>query len=189
LSRNVLDPAKRDFGNSLSRPNPKKADMELLDKISHALNQILVWIAGIFLVTMILLTCANIFLRIVWMPVKGTFELMGFFGAIVTAFALGYTQIKRGHIGIDIVVDQFSAKTQRILNSINYSICMIFFAIAGWQVTKWATTLWKTGEITETLGIIFYPFTYGVALGCLLLALVLLVDLLKVLIQEKGPHT
>jgi len=163
--------------------------MELLDKISHALNQILVWIAGIFLVTMILLTCANIFLRIVWMPVKGTFELMGFFGAIVTAFALGYTQIKRGHIGIDIVVDQFSAKTQRILNSINYSICMIFFAIAGWQVTKWATTLWKTGEITETLGIIFYPFTYGVALGCFVLALVLLVDLLKVLIQEKGPHT
>ena len=163
--------------------------MELLDKISHALNQILVWIAGIFLVTMILLTCANIFLRIVWMPVKGTFELMGFFGAIVTAFALGYTQIKRGHIGIDIVVDQFSAKTQRILNSINYSICMIFFAIAGWQVTKWATTLLKTGEITETLRIIFYPFTYGVALGCFVLALVLLVDLLKVLIQEKGPHT
>ena len=163
--------------------------MELLDKISHALNQILVWIAGIFLVTMILLTCANIFLRIVWMPVKGTFELMGFFGAIVTAFALGYTQIKRGHIGIDIVVDQFSAKTQRILNSINYSICMIFFAIAGWQVTKWATTLRKTGEITETLRIIFYPFTYGVAIGCFVLALVLLVDLLKVLIQEKGPHT
>ncbi|MBW1716592.1 MAG: TRAP transporter small permease subunit [Deltaproteobacteria bacterium] len=162
--------------------------MELLDKISRALNQILVWIAGIFLVTMILLTCANIFLRIVWMPVKGTFELMGFFGAIVTAFALGYTQIKRGHIGIDIVVDQFSAKTRGILNSINYSICTIFFAIAGWQIAKWATTLWKTGEITETLRIIFYPFTYGVALGCFVLALVLLVDLLKVLIQEEGPH-
>ncbi|MBW2341609.1 MAG: TRAP transporter small permease [Deltaproteobacteria bacterium] len=162
--------------------------MELLDKISRALNQILVWIAGIFLVTMILLTCANIFLRIVWMPVKGTFELMGFFGAIVTAFALGYTQIKRGHIGIDIVVDQFSAKTRGILNSINYSICTIFFAIAGWQIAKWATTLWKTGEITETLRIIFYPFAYGVALGCFVLALVLLVDLLKVLIQEEGPH-
>ncbi|MBE9522100.1 MAG: TRAP transporter small permease [Proteobacteria bacterium] len=160
--------------------------MELLDKISHALNQILVWIAGIFLVTMILLTCANIFLRIVWMPVKGTFELMGFFGAIVTAFALGYTQIKRGHIGIDIVVNQFSEKTQKILNGINYSICMIFFAIAGWQISKWATTLWKTGEITETLRIIFYPFTYGVALGCIVLALVFLVDLLKVLVEGEG---
>jgi len=39
-----------------------------------------------------------------------------FFGAIVTALALGYTQIKRGHVGIDIVVNQFSKKTQRILN-------------------------------------------------------------------------
>ena len=160
--------------------------MEFLQKISDTLNQALAWIAGSVLLAMILLTCANIFLRLVWMPVKGTFELMGFFGAIVTAFALGYTQIKRGHIGIDIVVNQFSTKSQRILNGINYSICMIFFAIAGWQIAKWATTLWKTGEITETLGIIFYPFTYGVALGCIVLALVLLVDLLKVLIQEKG---
>jgi TRAP-type C4-dicarboxylate transport system permease small subunit len=83
------------------------------------------------------------------------------------------------------LVNRFSAKAQRILNGANYFICMIFFAIAGWQIAKWATTLWKTGEVTETLRIIFYPFTYGVALGCLTLTLVLLVDLLKVLIEGK----
>jgi TRAP-type C4-dicarboxylate transport system permease small subunit len=162
-----------------------KADMELLDKISRVLSQVLVWTAAAFLVSMILLTCSNVFLRLVWMPVRGTFELMGFFSAIVTAFALGYTQINRGHIGIDIVVNLFSAKTQRLLNGINYFICMIFFAIAGWQIAKWATTLWQTGEVTETLRIIFYPFTYGVALGTIILALVLLVDLLKVLVEGK----
>ncbi len=160
--------------------------MEFLDKASRILNQVFVWIAGVFLVGMILLACSNIFLRIVWLPVKGTFELMGFFGAIVTAFALGYTQIKRGHIGIDIVVTQFSATAQRILSGINYLICTVFFSIAGWQIAKWATTLWKTGEVTETLRIIFYPFTYGVALGCFVLALVLLVDLLRVLIEGEG---
>jgi TRAP-type C4-dicarboxylate transport system permease small subunit len=160
--------------------------MEFLDKLSRFLNQVLIWIAGVFLVGMILLTCSNIFLRIVWLPVKGTFELMGFFGAIVTAFALGYTQIKRGHIGIDIVVIQFSAKVQRILNGINYLICMALFSIAGWQIAEWATTLRKTREVTETLRIIFYPFTYGVALGCFVLALVLLVDLLRVIIEGKG---
>lgn len=159
--------------------------MELLDKISRVLNEILIGIAGVFLVVMILLICGNIFLRLVWTPVKGTFELMGFFGAIVTAFALGYTQIKRGHIGIDIVVNQFSAKTQRILSGINYFICMVFFGIAGWQIAKWATVLWKTGEVTETLRIIFYPFTYGAALGCFVLTLVLFVDLLKVLTKGK----
>jgi TRAP-type C4-dicarboxylate transport system permease small subunit len=165
-----------------------KVDMELLDKISRVLNEIFVWIAGFFLVAMILLTSLNIFLRLVWMPVKGTFELMGFFGAIVTALALGYTQIKRGHIGIDILVNKFSAKAQRILNGANYFICMIFFSLAGWQVAKWGTTLWQTGEITETLRIIFYPFTYGVALGCIILSFVLFVDLLKVFIQGKETH-
>lgn len=159
--------------------------MELLDKISRVLNEILIGIAGVFLVVMILLTCGNIFLRLVWTPVKGTFELMEFFGAIVTAFALGYTQIKRGHIGIDIVVNQFSAKTQKILSGINYFICMVFFGIAGWQIAKWATVLWKTGEVTETLRIIFYPFTYGVAFGCFVLTLVLFVDLFKVLTKGK----
>jgi TRAP-type C4-dicarboxylate transport system permease small subunit len=160
--------------------------MEQLDKISRFLNEVLIWIAGVFLVTMILLTCSNIFLRLVWTPIRGTFELMEFFGAIFTAFALGYTQINRGHIGIDLVVNQFRAKIQRILNGISYFICMVFFSIAGWQIARWATVLRRTGEVTETLRIIFYPFTYGVALGCIVLALVLLVDLLKVLIQKKG---
>ncbi len=160
--------------------------MEQLDKISRFLNKVLIWIAGVFLVTMILLTCSNIFLRLVWTPIRGTFELMGFFGAIVTAFALGYTQIYRGHIGIDIVVNQFPANIQRILSGISYFVCMVFFSVAGWQIARWATVLRKTGEITETLRIIFYPFTYAVALGCIILALVLLVDLLKVLIQGKG---
>lgn len=159
--------------------------MGALDKVSNFLNQALLWIAGFALVSMILMTGANIVIRIFWMPIRGTYELMGYFGAVVTAFALGYTQLGRGHIAVDILVLRFSERTQRILNGINYFICMVFFAIVAWQIAKYATTLWKTGEVTETLRIIYYPFTYGVSLGCFVLALVLLVDLLKLLIDDK----
>ncbi len=65
---------------------------------------------------------------------------------------------------------------------------MIFFGLAGWQIANYATILWRTGEVTETLRIIFYPFTYGVALGCMVLALVSLVDFLKVLVEGKKPN-
>ena len=159
--------------------------MVFLDKVTQVLNQVLIWIGGFFLGIMIFLTCANIFLRLVWTPIIGTFELMGYFGAIITAFALGYAQIKRTHIAVDILVLRFSKKTQRILNSVNYFICMVFFAIVSWQVAKYATTLYRTGEVTETLRVIYYPFTYGVALGCALLSLVFLTDLLKSFLQEK----
>ena len=157
-----------------------------LEKISTFLNQLLFGIAGITLIGMVILTCTNVLLRCVWVPIKGVYEFMGFFGAIVTAFALGYTQLKRGHVGIDIVVNLFSARTQRILSGINYFICLVVFALAGWEIAVWGTTIWRTGEVTETLRIIFYPFIYGVALGCFILCLVFFVDLLKVLLEQKG---
>ena len=160
--------------------------MVVLQKISRIVNLVFIWIAGVCMAAMILVTCGNIVSRIVWIPIKGTYELMGFFGAIVTSFVLGYTQMKKGHTAVDILANRFSERTQKILNGVNFVICMAFFAIAGWQISKYATTLWKTGEVTETLLIIYYPFTYGVALGCFLLSLVMLVEFLKVLFAEKG---
>ena len=160
--------------------------MVFLDKMTQVLNQLLIWIGGCFLGIMIILTCANVFLRLIWVPVAGTFELMGYCGAVLTAFALGYTQIRRGHIAVDIVVLRFSKGTQRVLNSINSLICMVFFAVVAMQITRYATTLVKTGEVTETLRIIYYPFTYCVAFGCITLSLVFLTDFLKSLLQNEG---
>ena len=65
--------------------------MALLDKITQWLINVLTLVGGVFLVGMITITCANILSRILWLPIRGTFELMGYAGAIVTAFALGYT--------------------------------------------------------------------------------------------------
>lgn len=158
--------------------------MKTLDKISQRLNQAFMWIAGCILGIMIFLTCANIFLRIVWKPISGTFELMGYFGAVITAFALGYTQIGQGHIGVDVIVLRFSERTRGILNGINSLICTVFFALVTWQIARYATTLWRTGEVTETLRIIYFPFTYAVALGCALLSLVFLTDFLRSFFQK-----
>ena len=110
---------------------------------------------------------------------------MGYFGAIVTAFALGSTQLKKGHIAVDVLINTFSDNTKKILQVVNNGICAVFFSIAAWQIAVKATTLMNTGEVTETLRIIYYPFTYAVAFGCLVLALVMLTDLLKSLIPQK----
>ena len=163
--------------------------MEFLDRLSRFLNQVFIFIAGIFLTAMVLLACANIFFRVVWVPVRGTFELMGYFGAVVTALTLGYTQSKGGHIAVDILVLKFSSKTKRFLIGTNNLICLIFFALVTWQVSKYARTLWTTGEVTETLGIIYYPFTFGVAAGCAVLCLVFLIDFLKIIFNTKESNT
>ncbi|QTA78607.1 TRAP transporter small membrane protein DctQ domain-containing protein [Desulfonema limicola] len=157
----------------------------MIEKLIFKINNLLILIAGVFLTAMILLTCGNIFLRIVWVPIRGTFELMGFFGALVTTFALGYTQLSRGHIAVDVLFRKFSSRTVSILSSINNIICMAFFAVMAWQLFEKGSILFKTGEVTETLRIIYYPFTYGTALGCGFLALVFLGDLIKIIFMKN----
>ncbi len=159
--------------------------MQTLNRINEFLNRLLLWIGGVFLVGMILITCANIFFRIVWVPVRGTFELMGFFGAVVAAFSLGTTQKKRGHIAVDVLINTFSARTRRMLLAVNSLVCLLFFGAAAWQLIVKANTLMATGEVTETLRIIYYPFTYAVALGCLVLSLSLLTDFLQCLWGDR----
>ncbi|KMY65965.1 hypothetical protein AAU61_18440 [Desulfocarbo indianensis] len=153
--------------------------MQFLESITRVLDKILAFIAGLALVSMILLTCSNIFLRTIWVPINGTFELLGIFGAVATTFALAYTQRFRMHIAVNVLVDRFSTKTRRKLTIANDLMCMAFFFLAAWQIAKWSGVLLETSEVTETLQIVFYPFTYATALGCLVLALVFLVDILQ----------
>jgi TRAP-type C4-dicarboxylate transport system permease small subunit len=145
----------------------------------------MVVIAGLFLVAMVSLTCADVFLRRIWKPISGTVELVAFFGAIVTAFALGYTQMRKGHVAVDVVINLFPEALKRVLNTLNSAICAAFFAIVAWRIAEWSTTIREAGEVTETLRIIYYPFSYAVAFACAVLCLVFVTEFLKSLFPEK----
>src|SRR4030042_3849863 len=157
-----------------------------LEKISRLLNKWSIWIGGAALLLMIGIACANMLLRPLGAPLKGAYELVGFFGALTVAFALGHAQITGSHIAVDILATRYSKRTQRIMNAISSFLCMIFFVLVAWQVAVFATTIWKRGETSETLRIIFHPFVYLVAICCALLAFVLFIDFLKSLGFGKG---
>jgi len=159
--------------------------MDLLIKINKFLNKLLTLTGGALLVGMILLTCANILSRQVIVPIPGTFELMGYAGAVVTAFALGYTQFTNGHISVDILVNAYPKPLKRFISIINHGVCCIFFLTAAWYLVQKAVTLKNANELSETLRIIYYPFIFAVALGCLILSLALFTDFLKALQGKK----
>jgi TRAP-type C4-dicarboxylate transport system permease small subunit len=137
-------------------------------------------------VIMMGISCANMFLRPFGVPLKGAYELAGFLGALTIALPLGYAQITRAHISVDILASQFSMRTQRIMNAISSFLSMIFFALVAWQVFVFATTIWKRSETSETLRIVYHPFIYAIAFCCALLSFVLLIDFLKSFAPEKG---
>jgi TRAP-type C4-dicarboxylate transport system permease small subunit len=162
--------------------------MALLENLSRLLNRGFIWIGGAALLAMIGIACANMLLRPLGAPLKGAYELVGFAAALTVALALGYTQISRSHLAVDILATQYSKRTRRITEAVSSFLCTIFFVLVAWQVAVFADTIRKRGETSETLRIAYYPFVYVVAIGCALLAFVLFVDFLKSLAPEKGER-
>jgi TRAP-type C4-dicarboxylate transport system permease small subunit len=160
--------------------------MDRIEKIIQGLHQAMLVVAGLALAAMTLITIGNIGSRLFYAPIKGTVELTGFFGAVAAAFALGATQQKRGHTSVDILIQKFSKRTQQVLLGMNATLGAIFFGLAGWQLIKWGTTLRVTGEVTETLRIIYYPVVYAVALGCFAMALTLVTECIQALRASNG---
>lgn len=153
--------------------------IKVLDSISNVTSTILLWLAGTALTGMMLLACSNMVLRAVSAPIKGSYELMGFMGALVVAFGLAATQRTKGHIALTILAGLFPSGVERAIDLVTHLCAAVFFALVGWRTSVYAHTLFTSGEVSETLRIAHYPFVLAVALGCFAISLALVCDFLK----------
>lgn len=153
--------------------------MRQLEKLTVSFNQLLTWVAGCTLVAMMLLSVVNMILRVVYVPFGATAEVVGWLSAVTIAFALGYTQINRGHVAIGILVDRLSGRVQSVVNSVGSLISMILFVIVAWKMFFYAVRLRDIGVLSESLSMAFYPIVFAIALAFIGLTLVLLVDFIK----------
>jgi TRAP-type C4-dicarboxylate transport system permease small subunit len=161
--------------------------MNYLEKVNVFLNRILLVVGSVAVLLLMSIATVNAFLRIPFIKAtwRGAYETVGFLGAIVIAFALGYTQKRKDHIVVDILTEKFPKRVNRVLDGINYFITTIFFAIVSWQVFVWGMKISKAGEVSETLKIVFHPFIYSVAFGFAVFSLTLIIDFLKTLRSKE----
>lgn len=150
--------------------------MAYFDRIIRKLSRWLSWVAVVALVAIMFLTSADVTLRFFGRPIPGTFEVVGFLGAVVISFALAYTQILQGHVAVEVVVSRLSQRKQAVIDSITFLLSIGIFSLIAWQSVVFATDLWLAGEVSPTEQIPFYPFVYGVGFGSAVLSLVLLLN-------------
>jgi TRAP-type C4-dicarboxylate transport system permease small subunit len=153
--------------------------MDQLDKFIARLNNLFIRLSGAALILMMLLGFGNVASRTFWRPIKGTFEIIGFSGALCTALALGFAQMRKNHVGVDIITSQYSKRWQQLTAVVSYLITAPFFVIVTWRVAAWGITVMQSGERSETLQIAYYPVIFVAAAGFGFLTLILFFDLFK----------
>jgi TRAP-type C4-dicarboxylate transport system permease small subunit len=146
----------------------------------NGLSRFLNLIAGISLTFLMLLTVMDVILRTLRTPIVGTYELVAFSGAIVIGFAVPLTSWVRGHIYVDFFILRLSKKVRNIFNIATRLLVIVLFFLIGWNLIKYGIDLQKSGEVSLTLQMPFYPVAYGVGVCCFVQCLVLICDIIKI---------
>lgn len=159
--------------------------MATLDKIDNLLGRLLLVLSGVAVLALMLLATGNVVLRIFHAPFRGTYEIVSFLGAIGVAFALASTQRRKGHIIVDILSSRYSRRARRLVDALSAAIGALFFGIVARQVWVWGARIMASGEVSETLKVVYHPFVFGVAAGFGLLTLTCLLDILRAFQKDE----
>ncbi len=158
--------------------------MLIFEKLIRTLSRWLHWIALFGLLGIMFLAVANMFSRVPFDPIFGTFEVVGYLGALITAFALVETQLSKGHVSVRLLTARLSPQTQVFLDTITTFVAMGVFGLITRQTFIFATGMWGEGRLSDSLHIIIGPIIYITTIGCGALTLVLLLDFVKSLTRS-----
>ncbi|HEY98609.1 MAG TPA: TRAP transporter small permease [Dehalococcoidia bacterium] len=154
--------------------------LDRLERFTNLISKWLNWVAGIGLVGMLALIVADVIgIKLFKNPIPGAIETVAFLGVVITAFAIAYTHVVRGHIQVEFFVMRLPERIKAIIASFVFLLGIILFAVLAWRSYEYGMVLQRTGEVSMTQGIPFYPFVHAVAFSCIPVCLVLLVELIK----------
>jgi len=156
-----------------------------MENLIAASAQFLNWIAAAAVAAMMVLTCADVILRLFRFPIPGTYEMVGFLGAVFVSFSLAKTSLQQGHIAVDFFVSRFSENIRRKIRSFNAVLCSVLFGFAFWYCLLDAIDSKKAGEVSLTLQMPIYPFILGTAIGCGSLCIVLIFQFLTLIYHKE----
>ncbi len=155
--------------------------LAILRMLSRALH----WIAVFSLMAMMVLTCADITFRFLRHPIVGTWEIVGFLGAIAVGFALVPTTLDRAHVAVQLIVDRCPYRAQKFIYLLTHTLSLLLFILLTIECVKYGNALKEAGEVSNTLRLPFYPVLYGIAFSSLIVVLILVTDILLVITEKE----
>lgn len=137
-----------------------------------------------FLALMMILTVVHVVGRYAFnSPIPGFLELSSFMLILAIFFAGAHTMVVKGHIDIGMLVERFPVRTQAIVGSIVYLLCLMFTVLAAWQSFVRGTYLLNPALTTSILHIPVSPFMYIIGIGWALLGLAVLMQLIDFVLR------
>ena len=168
--------------DSISVPNTGFTG-SVIEKIDNAFllaARILLCIAGVGLVTMLLLMVSDVIgIKVFRSPVPGTIEYVSFISSIMLAFAFCYTYVKGAHIAVEFVLNSLPRRLALIVNILTFLMSVCIMSMLMYYTFRYAGRIHSSGELSMTQRIPYYPFIYSLAFCFAITLLCIVKDFIK----------
>ena len=148
--------------------------MKSLSGILKKIVDIADTLAGFCFFSVMLLVLANIIMRNFFgQAIKGTVEIVGLLTATGLGLALANCEMADFNVGMDVVTEKLSRRSQKVIATAVYFVSLCFWAIVVWRIFVYANTAFVNGRVTPTASIPIYPFIFILCFNVFCLCVVL----------------
>lgn len=115
--------------------------------------------------------------KVFQLPLPGSTEITGVLQVVAIAGGLAFSKIDGKQIRVDFLIDFLPRRGKAALDVLSSILGLGLFAVAGWMTFKHGLNLSDTK--TLLLGIPLSPFSFWIALCCIPMCCVIIMDLLS----------
>lgn len=151
----------------------------IYSKSLRAVVMVLAAVAATAVIVMILVTCADILLRLFRHPLIGAYDIVNVAGTITIACAMPYTTAVKGHVAIEFFFHKLGKMGRLIMDTFIRILLIILFSALTWGCIRHGQSLRESGQVTPTLQMPEYWVAYLVAGSCIAMVLVTIHHLLE----------
>jgi TRAP-type C4-dicarboxylate transport system permease small subunit len=151
-------------------------------RFRKSINSLSSWVERVGLVamaTMVLIALIDV-VGSKWFqwPLPGSTELTRVLQVVAIAGGLAFSKIDGRHIRVEFLMDWLPQRGKAALDLFSALLGLGLFAVAGWMTYKYGLSLFNSGTETLLLGISLSPFSFWIALCCIPMCCVIIIELL-----------
>ncbi len=160
------------------------------EKVITFITGILAVLAATALILMMFLTAADVFCRYFFnSPISGSMELVEYLMAIIVPFSIAYCALQKSHVAVDLIVDHFTKNLRKICHFFITIPSIAFILLISWQNYISVFDVYDSKMTSAVLMIPAYPFVIPIAIGTLVFAVIMLVQLFGSKTKETSDGT
>ncbi|MFC1822258.1 TRAP transporter small permease [Thermodesulfobacteriota bacterium] len=160
--------------------------LKKLERFNHRLSNWFEWMGIAGMLLMMVVTCIDVVgAKLFKLPLLGAIDMVMLSQIVAISFAASMALILGRHIRVEFFFNLLPRRAQAVINSVILFLGLGLFLLVVWRLCELGYSFQTSGEYSATAYIPLYPFAYSIALACIPVSLVLLLEFLKSLKRSE----